>query len=80
MAKTRKKYKSKKILRKKKSYKKKYNMISEEPTKKLCGKYKDKSVRGTPKNWAYNRCRRTRRKTCKTLPPQGWNMYRYFCE
>jgi hypothetical protein len=66
--------------RKKKSVSKKNNMISDDSTNKLCGKYKDKSVRGTPKNWAYNRCKRTKRKTCKTLPPQGWNMYRYFCE
>ena len=54
--------------------------LSDKSIGKLCDKYKDKEVRGTPKNWAYNRCRKKKNKTCETLPPQGWNMYRYFCE
>ena len=48
----------------------------------LCSKkYKDKAVRGTPKNWAYNRCiKKNSWERCKNLPPQGWGMHRYFCE
>ena len=57
--------------------KKSYGMSN----KDLCSKkYKDKSVRGTPKNWAYNRCLKHTFERCKTLPPAGWNMYRSFCE
>jgi hypothetical protein len=50
--------------------------------KELCSKkYKDKAVRGTPKNWAYNRCiKKNSWERCKNLPPQGWSMHRYFCE
>jgi hypothetical protein len=50
--------------------------------KELCSKkYKDKAVRGTPKNWAYNRCiKKNSWERCKNLPPQGWGMHRYFCE
>ena len=50
--------------------------------KELCSKkYKGKSVRGTPKNWAYNKCIKTNSwERCKNLPPQGWGRYRYFCE
>jgi len=47
----------------------------------LCKKYKDKSIRNTPKNWAYNKCiKRNNWEACKTLPPQGWNMHKYFCD
>ena len=49
----------------------------------ICNKYKDQSIRGTPKNWAYNKCMKqpkSRVNNCKRLPPKGWNMYRYFCE
>ena len=49
--------------------------------KALCNKYKNKAVRNTPKNWAYNKCiKRNNWEGCKTLPPQGWNMYKYFCD
>jgi hypothetical protein len=49
--------------------------------KELCKKYKNKSVRTTPKNWAYNKCiKRNNWEMCKKLPPQGWNMYKYFCD
>ena len=48
--------------------------------KELCSKkYKDKEVRGTPKNWAYNRCIRNPWERCKDLPPKGLGMYKYFC-
>ena len=65
------------------------NKLSNAQTKKiygktneeLCKKYKGKSVRKTPKNWAYNTCvKRKYWQNCKKLPPQGWNMHRYFCE
>ena len=47
----------------------------------LCSKkYKDKSIRGTPKNWAYNRCVKNSWERCNKLPPAGMGMYRYFCE
>lgn len=47
----------------------------------LCSKkYKDKSIRGTPKNWAYNRCVKNSWDRCSKLPPAGYGMYRYFCE
>jgi hypothetical protein len=49
----------------------------------LCKKkYENKTVRGTPKNWAYKKClQRKDWDRCKSLPPSGWNnMYRYFCE
>ena len=50
--------------------------------KELCSKkYKDKEVRGTPKNWAYTKCiKKNSWERCKNLPPQGWGMHRYFCE
>jgi len=49
--------------------------------KELCSKkYKDKSVRGTPVNWAYKRCIKDGWEKCKNLPPAGYGMYRYFCE
>ena len=49
--------------------------------KELCKKYLGKSVRGTPKNWAYNKCiKRNKWESCKTLPPAGYGMHRYFCE
>ena len=49
--------------------------------KELCSKkYKDKSVRGTPLNWAYKRCIKHGWEKCKNLPPAGYGMYRYFCE
>ena len=49
--------------------------------KELCSKkYKDKSVRGTPVNWAYKRCIKNGWEKCKNLPPAGYGMYRYFCE
>ncbi len=48
--------------------------------KELCKKYKDRSVRGTPKNWAYNRCIKAVNWTaCKKLPPSGYSMGRDFC-
>ena len=55
---------------------------SDKSVKELCShKYKDKEVRGTPKNWAYNRCIKTNSwERCKNLPPAGWGMPRYFCE
>jgi hypothetical protein len=41
----------------KKSTKKNSKLNSGKSKKELCAhKYKDKSIRGTPKNWAYNRC------------------------
>ena len=49
----------------------------------ICGKYKDKSVRGTKKNWAYKKCMSKSSnivENCKKLPPQGYNMYKYFCD
>ena len=47
----------------------------------LCAhKYKDKAIRGTPKNWAYNRCMKNGWERCKNLPPAGYNMYKEFCE
>jgi hypothetical protein len=49
--------------------------------KELCSKkYKDKSVRGTPVNWAYKRCIKDGWEKCKNLPPAGYGMYRYFSE
>ena len=61
---------------------KKNNKSSGKSVKELCShKYKDKAVRGTPKNWAYNRCvKRNSWERCKNLPPAGWGMPRYFCE
>ena len=60
---------------------KKNNSIGGKSKTELCGKkYKDKSVRGTPKNWAYNRCLKNSWDRCKTLPPAGRNMYRDFCD
>lgn len=49
----------------------------------VCNKYKDQSIRGTPKNWAYDKCMKQPKRRliyCKSLPPKGWNMYRYFCD
>ena len=70
-----KQFRSKKIT--KTQTKKLYGKTNEE----LCKKYKDKSVRDTPKNWAYNKCiKRNNWEVCKKLPPQGWNMYKYFCD
>lgn len=47
----------------------------------LCKKYKDKAIRNTPKNWAYNKCIKLNNwERCKKLPPTGMNMYRDFCE
>ena len=77
------------LFRTKKNKKVRTRKISKSQTKKLyrktneelCKKYKNKSVRNTPKNWAYNKCiKRHNWEKCKKLPPQGWNMYRYFCE
>ncbi len=72
--------KNKKIISTKlsnKQSKKMYGKTNEE----LCNKYKNKSVRNTPKNWAYNKCiKHNNWEVCKSLPPQGWNMYRYFCD
>ena len=50
--------------------------------KQVCAKYKNKSIRKTPVNWAFNRCMRTKDPAvrCTPLPPTGWNMYRYFCD
>ena len=46
----------------------------------LCKKYKDRSVRNTPKNWAYNRCiKSVNWSACKKLPPSGYSMGRDFC-
>jgi hypothetical protein len=56
-----KKFRAKKIS--KTQTKKIYGKTNEE----LCEKYKNKSVRETPK-------------MCKKLPPPGWNMYKYFCD
>ena len=50
---------------------------------KICSKYKDKAIRGTSTNWAYKKCMKqpeNRMESCKTLPPSGWGMQRYFCE
>jgi hypothetical protein len=44
-----------------------------------CKKYFNKTVRGTPKNWAYRKCLKNPER-CQTLPPAGYGMYRYFCE
>ena len=47
----------------------------------LCKKYKDKAIRNTPKNWAYNKCiKRNNWERCKNLPPTNSNMYRDFCD
>lgn len=47
----------------------------------LCSKYKGKAIRGTAINWAYNKCiNRNNWDACKTLPPNGMGMHRYFCE
>jgi hypothetical protein len=61
---------------------KKNNKSSGKSNKELCShKYKDKAVRGTPKNWAYNRCVKTNSwERCKNLPPAGWGMHRNFCD
>lgn len=67
-------------LSKKKKNNNKNNVVSRT---KICSKYKNKSVRKTPTNWAYKKCMKQPIEnidTCKTLPPSGWNMYRYFCE
>jgi len=48
--------------------------------KQLCKIYKGKSIRDTPKNWAYNKCiKKNTWEKCKSLPPQGWTMWRDFC-
>ena len=56
--------------------------IKTKTKKQVCAKYKNKSIRKTPVNWAFNRCMRSKDPTvkCRTLPPTGWNMYRYFCD
>jgi hypothetical protein len=66
-------------LKKVKTKKNNYNVSKSD----ICNKYKDQSIRTTPKNWAYNKCMRqpkSRLESCKRLPPKGWNMYKYFCE
>lgn len=78
------KYGTKKTILKK-SMKKNNNKSNNSKTtkSKICNKYKDKAIRGTPVNWAYKKCMRQpidRINTCKTLPPNGYGMYRYFCE
>lgn len=76
-----KKYGTKKTILKKSM--KKNNKSNNNSKSKICGKYKDKAIRGTPLNWAYKKCMRhpsDRMETCKTLPPNGYGMYRYFCE
>ena len=54
---------------------------SSNSVKELCSKkYKNKAIRETPKNWAYNRCVKINSwERCKNLPPQGWGMHHYFC-
>ena len=47
--------------------------------KKKCKKFKDKTVRGTPKNWAYKKCIKSCG-NCIKLPPAGYGMYKYFCD
>ena len=75
------KTKKNKQLRSSKSSNTKTKKIFGKTTTELCKKYKDKSIRNTPKNWAYNKCvKRNNWESCKKLPPNGWNMYRYFCE
>ena len=60
---------------------KKINKTRGKTNAELCKKYKDKSVRNTAKNWAYNKCiKRNNWEMCKKLPPQGYNMYKYFCD
>ena len=55
--------------------------VNGKSNKELCNKYKNKSVRGTPKDWAYNKCVKTNNwERCKSLPPKGYNMYKEFCE
>ena len=66
--------------RKTKGKSKKIEKTKEKSKKELCSKYKDKIVRKTPKNWAYNKCLKSDWEKCKTLPPSGWGMYRYFCD
>ena len=66
-----------------KKFNKKHNTLKRfkggNTVKTTCNKYKDKIVRGTPKNWAYKKCIKSGGK-CNTLPPAGYGMYRYFCE
>lgn len=58
--------------------KKLYGKTNEELCKK---KYMGKAIRDTPKNWAYNKCiKRNNWERCKKLPPNGWNMYKWFCD
>ena len=72
--------KSKKVS-KKVSKTNKNNTTGGKSKTELCSKkYKDKSIRGTPKNWAYNRCVKNSWERCNKLPPAGMGMYRYFCE
>ena len=80
--KTTKSKKSKKTKKSKNTTKKISNIANKVSNKELCSKkYLGKSVRGTPKNWAYNRCiKRNKWESCKTLPPAGYGMHRYFCE
>ena len=79
--KTRKSKKVSKNLSKVSSKTKKNNSTGGKSKTELCSKkYKDKSIRGTPKNWAYNRCLKNDWERCKKLPPSGSNMYREFCD
>ena len=62
---------------------KKNNSNNKTSKSKICSKYKDKAIRGTSTNWAYKKCMKqpeNRMESCKTLPPSGWGMQRYFCE
>jgi len=66
----------------KKNNNKKNKKKNNKTKKQVCAKYKNKSIRKTPVNCAFNRCMRSKDPTvkCRTLPPTGWNMYRYFCD
>ena len=78
------KYISKKSKTNKNNNKSKKNnnaLIGGKTKKELCShKYKDKAIRGTPKNWAYKRCMKQGWERCKNLPPAGYNMHRDFCD
>jgi len=79
-SKSKKSNKSKNTNKKSNKTKKNNNTGVKSKTELCSKKYKDKSIRGTPKNWAYNRCVKNSWERCKTLPPAGYGMHRYFCE
>lgn len=71
----------KKMLKQKKQKKKSVSKPDSKVNKsKICNKYKDKSIRGTPKNWAYKRCMKqpsSKVMNCKNLPPPNSLIYKW---